>query len=291
MQEKPLIIRGRNISSSDLVFINKCINHYWDKGRSYISRFLCEEWDWRQANGRLKDRACRVVLLQLERLGYITLPARKATKNNSNRIRYDKIPEFSTEAMTGTVGDYCSLTIEMVRLTSNERLWDYLVHSYHYLKNPGIVGSYLKYLVYINGQVVACLGWGAAAWRVGVREEYIGWNEGQKHNRLHLIVNNIRFLILPWVRIKYLASKAMAENIRVLPSDWQSFYGHSIVLLETFVEMGRFSGTCYKASNWSFIGTTKGFAKHGNDHIKHGNIKAVYVYPLVNDFTRHLIHE
>lgn len=297
MQGKPLIIRGRKLSSDDIVFIKGCITSYWEKGRSYISRVLCEVWDWRQPNGRLKDRACRVVLLQLEQLGYITLPPRKIDKNNTKRRQFDNIPEFSTKVLTGKVGDYSSLTIEMVRLTEKERLWNYLVDRYHYLGNPGIVGSYLKYLVYINGgacagrQVVACLGWGAPAWRVGVREKYIGWSDEQRRKRLHLLVNNIRFLILPWIRIRYLASKVLAENIRVLSSDWQLFYEHAIVLLETFVEKSRFSGTCYKAANWHFVGYTKGFAKRGNDHINHGNSKAVYVYPLVRGFKRQLTDE
>lgn len=291
MQNKVLLIRGRSLSSSDIDYIKKVIETHWHQGRSHISRVLCDRWDWRQPNGRLKDRACRVMLLSLEQLGYFTLPPRKSEKNNTNALSFKYIPDFSTEPLIGKVGDFNSLKIEMVRRTDNEKLWDYLVHTYHYLGNPGIVGSYLKYIVYLDDQIVACLGWGAPAWRVAVREQFIGWSESQKRKQLHLIVNNVRFLILPWIQVKYLASRIMATNIKLLPWDWHAFYGHPIVLLETFVDISRFSGTCYRASNWVHIGYTKGTAKRGNRHFYHGKTKAVYLYPVTKDFKEQLTDE
>ena len=146
-------------------------------------------------------------------------------------------------------------------------------------------------MVFLNDQGTACLGWGAAAWRVKAREQFIGWTEMQKRQQLHLIVNNVRFLILPWIKVKYLATKALATNIKVLPSDWQSFYGHPIVLLKTFVDMARFAVTCYKAGNWLYVGKTQGIAKRGNSHWHHGQIKAVYLYPLTKDFKERLTDE
>jgi hypothetical protein len=291
VQKKELVLRGRRLSSSDIDFIKATIEKHWDKGRSYISRVLCQQWDWRQPNGWLKDRACRDILLALERLDYLTLPPRKVEKNNCLALRFDHLPEFSMHPLVGKAGDFCSLKIEMVRQTERECLWDYLVHTYHYLGNPGIVGSYLKYIVYLNDQVAACLGWGAPAWRVTVREQFIGWSETQKRQRLHLIVNNVRFLILPWIEVKYLASQTLAANIRVLPSDWHSFYGYPIVLLETFVDIARFAGTCYKASNWIYVGQTKGIAKSGSRHVHHGRKKAVYLYPLTKKYKERLTHE
>lgn len=291
MQKKELVLRGYKLSSEDIEFIRATIEKHWHKGRSYISRELCQQWHWRQPNGRLKDRACRVVLLSLEQLGYISLPRRIKEKNNTNALNFTHLPEFSTKPLTGEVGDFRSLKIDMVRRTNREHLWDYLVHKYHYLGNPGIVGSYLKYIVYLDNQVTACVGWGAAAWRVRVREQFIGWTDMQKRQRLHLIVNNVRLLILPWIKVKYLASKALATNIKALPSDWQSFYGHPIVLLETFVDLSCFAGTCYKASNWIYVGKTKGIAKRGNSHFHHGQLKAVYLYPLRKDFKERLTNE
>jgi hypothetical protein len=289
--QNTIIIREREFTPVEIEFIKDIISIHWDKGRSFISRMLCEHWDWRQPNGRLKDRACRVTLLHLEQLDYIRLPPRKKEKNNQNKLDFNIVPDFSIAPLTGKVGDFSSLIIKMVRRTDNEKLWDYLVHNYHYLGNPGIVGSYLKYIVYLNDQIVACLGWGAPAWRVAVREQFIGWSEAQKRKQLHLIVNNVRFLILPWIQVKYLASRILATNIKLLPWDWQAFYGHPIVLLETFVDISRFSGTCYRASNWVDVGHTKGTARRGNRHFYHGKTKAVYLYPLTKDFKEQLTDE
>jgi hypothetical protein len=291
MQKSELVIRGRNLSSDDFQFIKATINLHWEKGRSHISRVLCDQWDWRQPNGRLKDRGCRVLLLQLEQHDLITLPPRKNEKNNFNKLVFEDIPDFSTTPLIGKVGNYRSLKIEMVRRTDKEKLWDYLVHKHHYLGNPGIVGSYLKYIVYLDDQIVACLGWGAPAWRVAVREQFIGWDDVQKRKQLHLIINNVRFLILPWIQVKYLASRILATNIKMLPSDWHAFYGHRIVLLETFVDISRFNATCYRASNWIHVGHTKGTAKCGNSHFYHGKTKAVYLYPLTKDFKEQLTNE
>jgi hypothetical protein len=291
MQNTRIIIRGREFTPVDLEFIRNIINIHWGEGRSYISRMLCEHWDWRQPNGRLKDRACRVALLHLEQLNYISLPPRKKEKNNQNKLDFNIVPNFSVAPLTGKVGDFNSLKIEMVRRTDKERLWDYLVDHHHYLGNPGIVGSYLKYIIYLKDQIVACLGWGAPAWRVAVREQFIGWSQAQKKKQLHLIVNNVRFLILPWIQLKYLASRILATNIKLLSSDWHAFYGHPIVLLETFVDISRFHGTCYQASNWIHVGHTKGSAKRGNRHFFHGKTKAVYLYPLTKNFKEQLCDE
>jgi hypothetical protein len=291
MQNTSIKIRGREFTPVDIEFIKNTITIYWDKGRSYISRELCQHWNWRQPNGRLKDRACRVALLHLEQLNYISLPPRKKEKYNQNKLDFNNVPDFSIAPLTGRIRDFGSLIIKMVRRTDKEKLWDYLVDKHHYLGNPGIVGSYLKYIVYLDDQIVACLGWGAAAWRVAVREQFIGWSEIQKKKQLHLIVNNVRFLMLPWIQVKYLASRILASNIKMLPSDWQAFYGHPIVLLETFVDISRFSGTCYLASNWIHVGYTKGTAKRGNRHFYHGQTKAVYLYPLTKDFKEQLTDE
>jgi len=288
LPEKSIILRGRNLSPEDIKFIKETIVKHWDKGRSFISRELCQHWRWYQENGRLKDQACRAILLSLERRGYLRLPPRKREKNNCKVFDSVHSPEFCQKPLCGKVGDFRSLTIELVRLSHKEPLWDYLVERYHYLGNPGIVGSYLKYLVYLDGQLAACLGWGAAAWRVTAREQFIGWNEQQKRQRLHLIANNVRFLILPWIKVKHLASKVLAANIKILPMDWQTFYGHRLVVLETFVDIARYRGTSYRAGNWLCVGQTKGVAKSGNRHIHHGRIKAVYLYPLSKDFRERL---
>ena len=150
------------------------------------------------------------------------------------------------------------------------------------------MGKSLKYIAYINGDPVACLGWGSAAWSLKPRDEWIGWTKEEKDRNLCGIVNNVRFLILPWIRIKYLASYLLGLSVKALPQDWQKSYGHPIYLLETFVEKERFAGTCYKAANWIELGETKGSAKRGGSHSYHGNIKKIFMYPLCNDFREKL---
>jgi hypothetical protein len=229
-----------------------------------------------------------VLLLALEDKGAIQLPARLRVREIFNQKREPVFGEIDREGITGKVSDYGSLTIRMVRFTPEEKLWDHLVHTYHYLGHPWIVGSYLKYLAYLGNRLVGCLGWGSASWKVGCRDSFIGWNAAVRKKNLPKVVNNVRFLILPWVKVEHLASKVLATNIRCLAADWRSFYRETIVLLETFVDLARFQGTCYRASNWRYVGNTLGIAKRGNDHHYHGQPKAVYLYPLAKDFRERL---
>jgi hypothetical protein len=176
----------------------------------------------------------------------------------------------------------------MVRQTPDEALWDYLIDSHHYLGRPWIVGACLKYLAYLDGRLVACLGWGAAAWKVQCRDGVIGWDTATRQTNLHKVVNNVRFLILPWVRVKHLASKVLAANLRVLVCDWQRFYSQEISLAETFVDTERFAGTCYKAANWTRIGETKGRGKYDRYNRFDSSVKAVYLYPLAGNYRERL---
>lgn len=284
MQEKGYHIRGRRIDEAELKTIKRFVKTYWDQGRSAISRALCTHWEWRQPNGYLKDRACRVLLLVLEEKGEIALPARILYNN-----RYKKIPEgscyqISRDEITGKVSDFGSLTIHRVWHSPEEGLWNYLIHEHHYLGYPWIVGSHLKYLAYLDEHLVGCLGWGSAAWKVACRDRFIGWDHDRRQSNLYKVVNNVRFLILPWVRVEHLASKLLALNIRQLPKDWQHIYQHPISLLETFVDTSRFKGTCYKAGNWIYAGITKGRGKYDRYNRAVKPPKAVYLYPLKRNF-------
>jgi hypothetical protein len=192
--------------------------------------------------------------------------------------------------MHGSAGEHDLPSIEVVH-SQGSYLWDYLVHHHHYLGLPKLVGEHLKYLVTINGQVVACLSWASAAWKVKARDQFIGWEDATKQRNLHLIANNTRFLIPDWVRVKHLASRVLALSLRRLNADWQRIYGHPIHLAETFVDISRFSGTCYRAANWVFVGHTKGSAKKGNAYRYHGQPKAIYLYPLHRHFRRYLLDD
>jgi hypothetical protein len=282
--------RARQLDSQDIQFIRAIISEHYQRGRSHISRVLCEAWQWVQPNGKLKEYAARDLLLRLEEQGLVQLPKRLRPKNNHKKKALDQVPLFLKNPIDGSAGDYSRPCFELLH-TKNSYLWDYLVHHHHYLGLPKLVGEHLRYLVYLNGQVVACLSWASAAWKVKDRDRFVGWDEATKRKNLQLIANNTRFLVPEWVRIKHLASRVLALNLRRLSRDWQKIYGHPIYLAETFVDTSRFKGTCYRAANWLLVGQTKGSAKKGNAYLYHGQPKAIYLYPLHRHFRRRLLND
>jgi hypothetical protein len=285
----PITIRKRTIASADLEFIQRIIYQNWDKSRTHISQILCQEWNWVQPNGRLKDMACREVLLTLSRKGLIDYPA--GIHDGRNKKRNQTISFLPTDKtpLNAKLSELEPAQLKQIRNSELEALYNSLVQEHHYLGFRQIVGNHLKYMAFIGERPVACIGWGSAAWSVKSRESFVGWDKKTKENNLHLVANNTRFLILPWVSIKCLASKILALNAKRISNDWLNVYHHSLYLLETFVEQNRFKGTCYKAANWIRVGQTKGTAKRGHDHLVHGNIKDVFLYPLGKDFRRKLI--
>lgn len=282
--------RSRHLCAQDIQFIQDLISQHYARGRSHISWLLCQAWQWVQPNGKLKEYAARDLLLRLEEKGFIELPPRLRPKNNLKRKSFDQIPFFLKAKLTGSAGHYPEPSVQLVG-PQDSYLWDYLIHHYHYLGLPKLVGEHLKYLAYIDGQVVACLSFASAAWKVKHRDQFIGWGEPIKRKNLHLITNNTRLLIPSWIRVKYLASKVLSLTLRRLSSDWQQRYAHRVYLAETFVDISRFKGTCYRAANWQCVGQTRGSAKKGNEYRYHGQPKAIYLYPLHRHFRRYLVDE
>ena len=289
---KPIVFRYRcrELNARDIDFIQATIAKHYLKGRSHISRVLCQDWNWIQPNGKLKEYAARDLLLRLEEKSFIELPPRLSQKNNLKHRSFDQIPLFKKQPLKGSVGQYPELKIQLVGPGDNY-LWGYLLDHYHYLGAAKLVGEHLKYLAYIDGQVVSCMAWTSAAFKVKSRDEFIGWEKTTRQKHLHLIANNARFLVLPWIQVKYLASKLLAKTLRRLSHDWQKTYAHQVYLAETFVDSSRFEGTCYKAANWHYVGQTSGSAKKGNTYLHHGQPKAVYLYPLHRNFRRLLNDE
>jgi hypothetical protein len=290
MAEVVLRYRSRELDLNDIDFIQELISKHYARGRSHISQLLCEAWDWKQKNGKLKEYAARDLLLRLEEKRFIKLPPRLRPKNNLKKKSFDQIPLFLKEQVEGSVGEHTKPVIKLVG-PQDSYLWNYLVHHYHYLKEPKLVGEHLRYLAFINGRVVGCLAWASAAWKVKDRDQFISWDATTKGKNLHLIANNTRFLILPWVKIKYLASKLLSLSVKRLSDDWQQTYSHPVYLAETFVDTARFKGICYRAANWIKVGQTKGNAKKGNDYLYHGQPKAIYLYPLHRHFRSYLLDD
>ena len=290
---KPIIFqyRLRQLHTDDIASIKALIAQHFHRGRSYISRELCKDWNWVQPNGKLKEYAARDLLLRLEEQGLVALPPRLCQKNNLKPKDFEQIPLFTKKVLEGTITGYENLTIKVVKDLQESYLWSYLLHHNHYLGNPKLVGEHIRHVVRIGNQVVACLGWASAAWKVKDRDRFIGWDETTKRTHLHFIASNVRFLIPPWVMVKHLASKVLSLALRRLSDDWEAVYGHPVYLAETFVDTARFKGTCYQAANWLRVGKTKGSAKRGNIYQYHGQPKELYLYPLHRNFRRFLVHD
>jgi hypothetical protein len=280
-------IRNKIITAQTLCQIQHAIQDNWEQGRTYISHVLCKQWDWRQSNGHLKEMACRELLLRLERMNLIVLPPPIKIPNNRRKNSHISSNLFD-QSLTGRIDAFTKIDFELADTRAKRQHWNSLIDTYHYLGYKYIVGASLKYLVYLDGQLVCLLGWGSAAWKVGCRDNFIGWSHEQRSQRLNGIANNTRFLILPWIRVQHLASKVLAISIRLLAKDWKEHFQEELLLLETFVDRSRFHGTCYKAANWLYLGDTKGSGKSGARYHHHGIIKSVFVYPLRHDFRRKL---
>lgn len=281
---KPLLLRGRLITEKDLATIRSAVEDHPSASRTAISKLLCELWGWYRPNGRPKDCACREILRSLHAHGLICLPDPKVSQERF-RPKAGELPALDQSPMVGHVHDYADVSLDLVSRAKDFRLLRYLVGTFHYLGFKRIpAGESLSYIAYIGARPVACLLWASPAFKVACRDGFIGWSPEKRRQGLHFLVNNTRFLILPWVRIRNLASRLLSLSARRLCQDWLERYGHPVVLAETFVEKDRFSGACYKAANWSYLGDTSGRGKYDRLRTSCVPVKAVFVRPLHRDW-------
>jgi hypothetical protein len=278
---------GRLFIPDEILRIRSIIAQDSRRNRTAISRMVCREFHWYKQDGAgLKEMSCRVALLRMHRDGLISLP--KPQKRNVNgKLMVQATPATDPPAIPLNISAAHlrqHLRITAVDSKGSSRLWNEYIARYHYLGHAPLPGAQLRFLVYHEDHVLACLGFGAAAWSVAPRDSFIGWSHEQRRRNLHLVVNNARFLILPWVSSRNLASMLLAATSKLLPPLWQQRYGYQPVLLETFVESARFRGTCYKAANWKHVGTTKGRGKLDTKNRYALPIKEVFLYPLVKSF-------
>jgi len=277
-----LPICGRDFSETDLQWIRDQVANRPDLNRAQLSRLFCAQSDWRKPDGGLKEMSCRVALLRLEREGLIRLPASR----NSRPPLVGQIlrtPQGDLQAEVELEAGRVELTLELVERPTSP-LWNELIDRYHYLGYRRAGGAQMRFLVRASGQLVALLGYSAAAWRVAPRETFIGWTEPQRQQHLHRVVDNSRFLILPWVRGKNLASRILGLAARKLPDYWHRRYRYRPVLLETFVEQQRFAGICYQAANWIYVGRTRGRGKWDRTNAHDQPVKTIWLYPLDRRF-------
>jgi hypothetical protein len=290
--ESLFILQGRQIGAGELETIRRLITAHPDWHRTRISQELCRKWNWCNETGQLKDIAARSLLRKLDHRGLIQLPAPIRSANNAFRNRCDgqMTLDFETEQIVGRLSDLRPINIQPVTQVLEGKLFRSLLQQYHYLGYRGPVGENLKYLVYDRQKrLLGCLLYGAAAWRVAGRDRFIGWDEVARKRGLSRIANNMRFLLLPGVRVPHLASHLLALISRRINADWQQRYGHPILLLETFVEQQRFTGTCYKAANWIPVGQTTGRTRNHRSGVPKVPIKSVWLYPLHRSFQKWLV--
>ena len=275
---------GREFSPDDIQTIKLLMEHNPSLKRTPLSRKLCEQLGWRKPNGELKDMTCRVALQRMQADGLITLPPSQMPGGRGPPHFPPTAASDPQAPLLQPVHELDALTLHPVTTTATSRLWNEYIARYHYLGYTPMSGSQMRYNVFAGEQLVALLSFGASAWKLAGRERFIGWQESERLKNLQLVVNNARFLILPWIQSKGLASKILSKIARQLPLDWYQRYGYSPVLFETFVESQRHRGTCYKAANWVHVGQTTGRGKKSTVHHQIIPTKDIWLYPLHKNF-------
>ena len=277
--------RGRLVTAEDILSIRELIAAHPRASRRRLSEKLCEVWQWKQANGALRDMVCRGLLLMLDRAGHIELPAVKLVPHNPlvRRVRPEPVL-IDTTPIEGPLQALRPVEIQPVRRTSDEPLFNSLMEQYHYLNYEQPVGEHLKFLVWAQGRPLACLAWSSAPRHLGSRDRYIGWSAEARRRNIRFIAYNTRYLLLPWVRVPHLASHILGKMTGQLSQHWERMYGHAVYFAETFIDPGRFRGTCYRAANWKFLGLTTGRGKNDHTYKPNRPIKEVLGLPLTARF-------
>jgi len=250
-------------------------------GRTKLSVMLCEMWNWRGANGQLKDISCRDMLRSLDKAGKIVLPKQRFTPCQVGVQSEIKHLTHNETPIECSLKDLRPLRIAVISTKEYLMSFKSYIDQYHYLGFDRYIGEHMAYMVYSrDGVALSCLLFGSAAWACKERDTFIGWGKEQRKHNLFMMTNNSRFLIFPWVKVPHLASHILSLIVKRISADWEQKYGHPLYLLETFVETGRFRGTCYRAANWICVGSTTGRGREGGHHNAIVPIKDIFLYPL-----------
>jgi Domain of unknown function (DUF4338) len=280
---------GRTFRSHELELMRQIAAQFSALGVTEITRTVCELLGWKRPNGGLKNHECRQLLERLAAQGALTLPElRRLGGRGPRRVCVSKTC-FEPEPIECAVSECTQLQLTLVEGKAESRLWREQVERHHYLGCRVPFGAQLRYFVRDRERELACLLWTSPAWKMQPRDAWIGWSDEQRRRNLQLIVNNGRYLVLPWVRIKGLASKILALSARQLPYDWETRYGTRPLMLETLVDAVRFRGTCYRAANWVYVGKTTGRGRMDREHNSIGHtVKDIYLYPLIRNARQYL---
>ena len=277
---------GRDFSEQDLLFICQLRKENPAANRTKLSKLVCEKLQWYKINGGLKEMSCRVALIRMQEDGLIELPKPTQSAPCSRvRINFTSRTEVG-DPLSDPVHLLGEIRLERVVGSTALTLWREYIERYHYLGYTQLSGAQIRYFVYANDRLVALLSFSASAWKTAPRDNFIGWSHKQREKNLHLVINNSRFLILPWIHSANLASKILSIASKKLPRDWLDIYAYQPVLFETFVDTQRYTGGCYKAANWTYVGETKGRGKLDRTNKASIPIKSVWLYALTKNFKR-----
>jgi hypothetical protein len=275
---------GRTFAANEVELMRSLSSEYSALGVTEIARTVCELLDWRRLGGGLKNHECRQLLERLASEGFLKLPDLRKSGGRGPRRVDISTPCLAPPAVECAASECEPLELAIVKSKEESRLWREQVERHHYLGCRVPFGANLRYWARNRDRELACLLWTSPAWKMQARDTWIGWGDQQRQRNLQWIANNSRFLILPWVHVKGLASKILALSARQVPGDWEASYGSRPLLLETLVDPARFRGTCYRAANWIYIGKTTGRGRMDREHKSHGqSVKDIYLYPLIHE--------
>lgn len=287
-----LRIAGRPLESADLDFIRGVIAERPDWSRWKLSREIAQRLQWVTATGQLKDMACRELLVKLDRIGLVAVPApRRASPSPRGRCRPSAPVACDTAPIACGLKSVQPLTLAVVvRGSTEDRLLRWLLTAHHYLGLDRMTGATVRYALHASdGRLLGCALWASAAWKTRARDAWIGWSAQERSRQLQGVVNNTRFLVLPWVRVPHLASHALGLMVRRIRQDWRASYGTEVVLAETFVDSSRYAGTCYKAAGWEQVGQTTGRTRDDRFSRIEVSVKSVWMKPLCPDWRSRLL--
>jgi hypothetical protein len=283
MDDTIRVFSGRTFSPEDIELIKWARKTYPKLSRYEFASTVCELLGWTTPTGRAKWHPCLAFLEQLESEGIIQLPPARAIKETAGKVKVAAI-EFDTRDISGEIREFEPITLSIAKPGEELKRWRAYVEQYHMLGFKTVFGSRLQYFVKSGDLELGCLQFSASSWALEERDNWIGWTVDDRKKRLNLIINNSRFLIFPWVHIRNLASKALSLAAKQIQEDWLREYCYAPVLLETFVDLAHFNGTCYKASNWIYLGETKGRGRMDRNKECALSKKGIFMYPLQDDF-------
>jgi hypothetical protein len=285
---------GRAFSRGEISELIEIVGSFPGLSRTELANTVCELFSWKRPNGRLKTVECRQFLEHLESRGILSLPECRKGRPQGVERKVGRTDKAEAQfVISGKARDFSPLILRKVETKEQRDLWCEYIDRYHYLGCQTPFGAQSRYFFETGRGVkrtLGCLQFSSPAWRMAPRDKWINWSDEQRKHSLQKVINNSRFLIFPWVKVKNLASSVLALSARAVADDWEDRYGYRPVLLETLVDQREFKGTCYKAANWVHVGMTAGRGRMDRDNKRQGMCpKEIYVYPLSARFREELL--